>query len=57
MKKKRTIKTWGETRYTKRIRITEEDDNYIKRIRGQNTSAGTLEEIIKFFKKHNKKRI
>ena len=38
-----------ETNKTKRIRISEKDLEYLKSIKGRNTTAGKLEEIIQTY--------
>ena len=46
-------RNWENTRYTKQIRITEEDHAWLKKEKGKLTLAGKLEEVIKKIK--NKK--
>ena len=40
-------KQWNESKYTKLIRIKEEDYEWIKQNKGKKSAAGFLEEIIK----------
>lgn len=41
---------WAENEFQKQIRITEEDLNYIKKIRGRTSTARKLQEIIQKYK-------
>lgn len=43
---------WTETEFTHKVRISEEDLNYIKRIRGKTSIARKLNEIINKYKKY-----
>lgn len=40
-------KDWESNEFTEKIRITKEDRDYIKSIRGKTSMAKTLQEIIK----------
>lgn len=42
---------WTETEFTHKVRISEEDLNYIKKIKGKKSIAGKISEIIN---KHRK---
>jgi hypothetical protein len=41
------------TRYTKGVRITEEDYDFINAVKSKKSAAGKLEEIIKLYKNAN----
>jgi hypothetical protein len=43
-------KEWNESRFNKRIRVTEDDLEWIKKNKGKKSAAGFLEEIIKQYK-------
>lgn len=45
---------WEENEFQDKIRIKREKLEYIKKIRGTTSQARKLDEIIEFFKKHNK---
>lgn len=47
-------KPWENTKFTERVRIRKNQLDYIDKIRGNYTKAGKLDEIINFYKKHNK---
>lgn len=44
-------RNWEETIFTKKIRITEEDLEYIRKLKGKGSLAKKLQEIIKKHKK------
>lgn len=45
---------WGKTKFTERIRLRKNQLDYIDSIRGNYSKAGKLDEIINYYKKHNK---
>lgn len=51
MKEKRD---WEDTDFTEKIRISREDLEYVKKIKGKKSLARTLQEIIKKYKYGNK---
>ena len=49
------MRDWETTRFTKRIALTEEDLEWIKKNKGKKSAAGFLEEIIKHYKNGRKR--
>ncbi len=47
-------KDWKDNEFTEKIRITKQDRDYIKRIRGQTSMARKLQEIIKSYEEKTK---
>ncbi len=45
-------KNWNESKFSKKVRITDEDLEYLKTIRGKLSIAGKLSEIIGKHKNH-----
>jgi hypothetical protein len=48
------MRDWNTTRFTKRIAITDEDLEWIKKNKGKKSAAGFLEEVIRVYKNNGK---
>lgn len=44
-----------ESKFIKKIRVTEEDDKYLEKVKGKKSKAGKLQEIINYYKEYEQR--
>ncbi len=49
-------KDWNESIFSKKIRVAEDDLQWIKETKGKRSGAGRLRDIIRFAKKYEKEK-
>ncbi len=50
-------KNWEQSEFTKVVRLTEQDYDWIKAVKGKKSAAGFLKEIINIYKNDKRKPI